>query len=80
MTHMLPGIVKVMHQYNSAVLFQPSFFEIREARALGKFIRTIKPVAQFPNGEVILRFDIGTRGNGVDKPIWPIDMNTEIVV
>ncbi|PGH11602.1 hypothetical protein AJ80_07072 [Polytolypa hystricis UAMH7299] len=80
LTYMLPQVAKAMYQHNAAALFQPSFFEIREAGEFGKFIRTIKPIAQFPNGEVELRFDIGTRGNGVDKAVWPTDLNTDIVV
>jgi hypothetical protein len=79
MTHMLPQVAKSMYQYNAAALFQPSFFEIRESRALEKFIRTVKPVAQYPNGEVKLGFRIGTRGNGVDKAIWPANLNVEHV-
>jgi hypothetical protein len=79
MTHMLPHVAKSMYQYNAAALFQPSFFEIRETRALGQFIRTIKPVTQYPNAEVRLGYEIGTRGNGVDKAFWPADLDVEVV-
>ncbi|KAJ5927851.1 hypothetical protein N7466_006807 [Penicillium verhagenii] len=80
MINMIRQVGKAMYEYNAATLLQPSFFEIRKSGALGQFIRTIKPVAQFPNGEVTLGFGIGTRGNGVDEAVWPEDMNVEIVV
>ncbi|KIX08076.1 uncharacterized protein Z518_02731 [Rhinocladiella mackenziei CBS 650.93] len=60
-------------------LFDPSFFEYRESKALGVVVRTIKPVIKFVNDQVVLRYNVGTRGNGKDAPRWPEDLMTEVV-
>lgn len=60
-------------------LMTPGFFEERESKAIGVKLRTPKPVLCFPSGEVELRFNVGTRGNGVDRPVWPENLLTEVV-
>jgi hypothetical protein len=60
-------------------LFQPSFFEHRESKALGVVVETIKPIIKYDDDQVELRYNVGTRGNGKDAPRWPEDLLTEIV-
>ena len=64
---------------SSAVLFKPEFFETRHSGAIGKDIKGVKPIAQYPKDSVELRYNVGTRGNGVDQPRWPEDLMTEVV-
>jgi hypothetical protein len=42
-------------------------------------VRCVKPVLQFPGGKVQLRFQVGTRTNGVDAARWPEDLLVEKV-
>jgi hypothetical protein len=56
------------------------FFEKRHSGAIGKDVLCPKPIIQYPGGEVELKYNIGTRGNGVDQPRWPENLMTEIVV
>jgi hypothetical protein len=58
---------------------QDRFFEDRPAENLGTSIRTVKPILGFPHGEVELKFNVGTRGNGVDQPRWPENLLTQTV-
>ena len=60
-------------------VFKPEFFEQREAKNLETTFIQVKPIAQFPNKEVELRYNVGTRGNGVDQPRWPKDLSVEVV-
>jgi hypothetical protein len=60
-------------------LFQPSFFEDRESKAIGAVVRTIKPIIKFDDDKVVLKYNVGTRGNGKDAPRWPDDLMTEVV-
>jgi hypothetical protein len=63
----------------SGKLLQPSFFEERESKALGVKISTIKPIIKYQDGQVELKYNVGCRGNGKDKPRWPEDLTTEVV-
>lgn len=74
----LPALMGMLKE-NSPGLFRPEFFEDRENKALGVKIRTVKPILQFPEGLVKTGYNVGTRGNGVDKPEWPEDLLTEIL-
>ena len=78
MQYMLPAVLKMIGT-NSPKLFNPVYFEERECQYLGATIRTVKPILQFTEGQVELRYNIGTRGNGVDQARWPKDLNTEVV-
>ena len=61
-------------------LFQKDFLEIRKCGALGGLqMRVVKPVLQFPEGQVKPGFNVSTRGNGVDQPRWPEDLSIEVV-
>jgi hypothetical protein len=42
-------------------------------------IKTPRPILRFPQGLVELKYNVGTRGNGVDKPKWPENLMTEVV-
>lgn len=79
---MLAMLFKVMGMLkkNSPELFDDSHFEIRYPSHLNISYRTVKPVLQFPDGLVKPGFTVGTRGNGVDKPRWPEDLKTELIV
>jgi len=79
MQYTIPRYFQMLHENSEATLFNPDFFEDRFSGAIGKAVRTIKSVIQFPDGLVQLRFNIGTRGNGVDKAEWPVDLQTEVV-
>jgi len=62
-----------------ARIFNPDFFELRENKAIGVPIRTVKPILGFPEGVVELGYNVGSRGNGVDEARWPEDLLTEII-
>lgn len=62
-----------------ARIFNPDFFELRENKAIGFPIRTVKPILDFPGGIVELGYNMGSRGNGVDEARWPKDLLTEII-
>lgn len=70
-----------MIKANSAdELLRPEFFEDRVCGAMdGVTVRSVKPIVQFDKGEVELRYNVGTRGNGVDEPQWPHDLMVEFV-
>lgn len=68
----------MLHKYDAKTLFKPEFFERRKSKALGLEFVGVKPVAQFKDN-VQLRFDVGTRGNGVDQARWPEDLSVEVV-
>ncbi|KAI1776977.1 CoA-transferase family III [Hypoxylon cercidicola] len=79
MPYLLPAMMKILYQYDAETLFKPAFFEERKAENLGHIFVQPKPVAGFANGVVDLGFHIGTRGNGVDAPVWPKDLRVEVV-
>lgn len=62
-----------------STLFNPSFFEDRESLAIASVFRTVKPVIRFQDDQVLLKYNVGTRGNGKDAPEWPQDLMTEVV-
>jgi hypothetical protein len=68
-----------MFQKEGKTLFQPQFFEVRNADAVGARFVFPKPILQFVGKTVDLHFDVGTRGNGIDAPVWPTDLNVEVV-
>ncbi|KAI1482857.1 CoA-transferase family III [Daldinia eschscholtzii] len=79
MPHLLPAMLKLLYQHDSQVLFNPEFFQEREAKNIGATFVQLKPIAQFADGAVELGYHIGTRGNGVDEPVWPEDLTVEVV-
>jgi hypothetical protein len=76
---MFAKLLPVMFMKNQQVLFKPQFFEPRKAAAVGAMFVLPKPIAQFTEKTVDLKYDVGTRGNGVDAPVWPADLNVEVV-
>lgn len=73
-------MLKLLRQYDDdQILFNPSFFQQYRSEAVGVTITKVKPVAQFKDNVVELKYNVGTRGNGVDKPFWPDDLTVEIV-
>ncbi|KAF8970327.1 CoA-transferase family III domain-containing protein [Flammula alnicola] len=74
----LPLFLRMLMEKGTPI-FNPSFFENRENKALGVPIRTVKPVLGFPQGLVKLGYNVGSRGNGVDKARWPEDLQTEVL-
>ena len=60
-------------------LFDEEFFEVREAKAVGAQIRTVKPIAQWKDGLVKPGFQVSARRNGIDQPRWPEDLMVELV-
>jgi hypothetical protein len=71
--------MQMMKVKSAAVLFRPEFFENRHSGAIGKDVRVVKPIVQYPQGKVELKYNVGTRGNGVDQPRWPENLMTEVV-
>jgi hypothetical protein len=61
-------------------ILRPEFFEDRRSPSVlgDKAFRTVKGVADW-GGVVDLRYNVGTRGNGVDAARWPDDLSLEVV-
>jgi hypothetical protein len=79
MSYTIPALLNIIKTHSEETVFNSSFFEHREAKNLETTFLTVKPIAQFPNKEVELRYNVGTRGNGVDQPRWPQDLSVEVV-
>lgn len=79
MQYTLPRFIKMLKENSGAVLFNTNFFEKRYTGAVGTNIVCPKPIISFPDGVVLLKYNVGTRSNGVDQPRWPEDLMTEIV-
>lgn len=75
----VPEMLKLLHQYDEKILFKSSFFEKYRSKAIDVTIIRVKPVAQFKDNLVELKYNVGTRGNGVDKSKWPDDLTVEII-
>jgi hypothetical protein len=75
----LPNFLGMMMENSRDILFKPEFFEKRRSEVLGTDIMAPKPVIQFPEGLVQLKYNVGTRGNGVDQARWPENLMTEVV-
>ncbi|KAJ5634544.1 hypothetical protein N7528_002386 [Penicillium herquei] len=68
-----------MLKERGSTLFNPSFFETRESKALEVDIKMVKPVINFHGIAINLGYNVGTRGNGHDEARWPEDLITEEV-
>ncbi|OLN97832.1 Succinyl-CoA-L-malate CoA-transferase beta subunit [Colletotrichum chlorophyti] len=79
MAYTVPAILQLLQMHDAGTLFQPHFFEPRTSKAVGGTFMVVKPIAQFSNAAVELRYNVGTRGSGVDEPIWPSDLSVEKV-
>ena len=71
----------MLRENSGDVIFNPKFFEEREAKALkdSPKIRTVKPIVEYADGKVKPGYNVGTRGNGRDQPRWPDDLSVEVV-
>jgi hypothetical protein len=72
--------MQMMKVNSSEVFFNPKFFEVRHSGAIDADVKCVRPIVRYPQGNVTLKYNVGTRGNGVDQPRWPEDLLTEIVV
>ncbi len=80
MGYTLPRFMQMLHANAGDIVLRDDFFETRHSGAIGVDVRCPKPVIQFPSGKVELKYNVGTRGNGVDQAKWPEDLMTEVVV
>lgn len=76
MEHTAPIILKMMGDKG---FLREEFFQTIHSGALGVDIRCVGPFMTFPNGEIKLGYNVGTRGNGLDKARWPADLATEVL-
>ncbi len=79
MQYLLPRVLGAIRKSSAEKLFKEEFFTQYFAKSLGKTVRIVAPVLQFPNQELKLGFDVGTRTNGVDEAKWPKDLEVETV-
>jgi hypothetical protein len=83
MGYSIPAVMEGLKSGGGAKrLFQPQFWEDRPAEGVlgkGKKIRTIRPIPVWKGGKVKLGYNVGTRGNGVDRAVWPEDLSVERV-
>lgn len=56
--------------------FRSDFFEDRECDSFGVTIQTVKGIVQSPDKEVELRYNVGTRTNGVVELRWLNNLTT----
>ncbi|KAI0444769.1 CoA-transferase family III domain-containing protein [Xylaria telfairii] len=78
MPYLLPAMMKLLAQHDSPTLFNPNFFQPMVSKNLATTFIRPKPIAQFASG-LELKYHVGTRGNGVDQPVWPRDLTVEVV-
>jgi hypothetical protein len=77
MLYLLPRFMSMIAK--NSQLLSPEFFEDRESKAINAVVRTIRPIIKFNDGQIELKYNVGTRGNGRDAPRWPNDLLTEVV-
>jgi hypothetical protein len=75
----IPALMKLIVGKHAEVLLRPEFFEERQCNSIGYKIKTVKPILLYVDGEVDLKYNVGTRTNSVEKPYWPQDLMIEIV-
>lgn len=74
----IPRYLKMLHEHNTPV-FDEKYFEKRHNAAIGADVKTVRPVLEFPDGNVRLGYNVGSRPNGTDVPRWPANLLTEVV-
>ncbi|KAF2628901.1 CoA-transferase family III [Macroventuria anomochaeta] len=79
MGYTLPRFMQMLKANAGDIILRPDFFEKRYSGAIGTDVLCPKPIIQYPGGKVELKYNVGTRGNGVDQPRWPEDLMTEVV-
>ncbi|KAK6086347.1 Succinyl-CoA-L-malate CoA-transferase beta subunit [Seiridium cupressi] len=80
MPYTLARVFAALKDKTGDKLFNPEFFTKYHPKHLGKDMVIVAPILTFPNREVEPRFDIGTRGNGVDEAKWPASLEVETVI
>jgi len=60
-------------------LFDKSFFEVREAKAVVCEIRTVKSIIQWKSGVVKPGFQVSAERNGIDQSRGREDLMVELV-
>ncbi|KAK9422250.1 hypothetical protein SUNI508_04929 [Seiridium unicorne] len=80
MPYTLARVFAALKDKTGDKMFNPEFFTKYHPKHLGKDMVIVAPILTFPNGEVEPRFDIGTRGNGVDEAKWPASLEVETVI
>ena len=80
MGYTLPRFLQMLKSNSGDIIFNPEFFEIRHSGAIGKDVRCVKPIINYPQKKVVLKYNVGTRGNGVDQARWPENLMSEIVL
>lgn len=78
MQYLWPTGIKLLRE-NAPWMLNDEFFEVRKAKAMGCEIKCVRPVLQFPGGQVKPKFQVSARTNGVDRPRWPHDLAADIV-
>jgi hypothetical protein len=78
MGQMIPLYIEKLEK-SAPYLFDDEFFEVREAKAVGAQIKTVKPILSWTDGLVQPGFQVGVRRNGMDKAKWPEDLMIELV-
>ncbi len=74
----IPEYVRMMMTDPGDTILNDDWFHIVSSEAVNVKIRCVKPVLQFPEGNIQLGYKVGTRGNGVDKSRWPKDLMINI--
>ncbi|XPS80124.1 hypothetical protein M3J09_012085 [Ascochyta lentis] len=80
MGYTLPRFMQMLKANAGDVVLKPEFFEKRHSGAIGRDVLCVRPIIRYPRGGVELKYNVGTRGNGVDRARWPADLMTEVVV
>lgn len=77
----IPALLTMLKENSGDVVFNPKFFEERDAKAINDTlkIRAVKPIIQYAEEKVKLQYNVSTRGNGRDQPRWPQDLSVEVV-
>ena len=78
MGRLLPAYFEMLAG-SAPYLFDERFFEIRDAKAVGCQVRTVKPVVRWVDELVKPGFQVSARRNGIDKARWPEDLMVELV-
>lgn len=75
----IPALIGMLLKHASDTVLSAENFENRHSKAIGCTVRTPKTIIQWQDDKVEPGYNVGTRGNGVDKPYWPKDLSVEIV-
>ncbi|KAF2482794.1 CoA-transferase family III domain-containing protein [Neohortaea acidophila] len=77
-SQVMPDTMARLRKEDGEEIFDPTFFERRQSKAMGREFVHVKPIVQFKD-DVRLGFHVGCRSNGLDQPRWPEDLGVEVV-